>query len=585
MNHTKYILILLLLFPVFSFSQKLKVLGTTSFLADLAKNVAGEYADVQSLMPLGGDPHIYEPIPDDARKIADADVIFKNGLTLEGWLDEMITHSGTKAEVVTVSEGVKAIESEGHKGAYDPHAWMDVANALIYIQNIKKALITSDPKNTRGYEANYVKYKAELEGLNQEIAEKILKIPKDKRILVTSHDAFRYYGNHYGLQVESVLGTSTEAEVRFEDIQHLSDVIDRYKIPVVFIESTINPKLMKQISKDRKTKVGGKLFADSLGDEESGADTYINMLRHNTNEIVAGLLMENAANEPEKKEESPLSFILTIAAIFAAAFFAVVYGLRSKNTTDANWQKYSIDIEGITVSYDKKVVLSNLYLSIESGYVYGLIGGNGSGKSTLMKTIVGILKADTGKITLNGKNIDDVRKYIAYVPQKEEIDWTFPATVADVVLMGRYPHRKVFERFLEEDKIKVREALEKMGIADLMHRQIGELSGGQQQRVFIARALCQEAEIFLFDEPFVGVDITTEEKIMEIVKQLGAAGKMIVIIHHDLAKIRDYFDRLIMINQRVVAVGNTADVFTDENIRQTYGGSLTILHLANDLNR
>ncbi|MEO1449554.1 MAG: metal ABC transporter ATP-binding protein, partial [Bacteroidota bacterium] len=171
-------------------------------------------------------------------------------------------------------------------------------------------------------------------------------------------------------------------------------------------------------------------------------------------------------------------------------------------------------------------------------------------------------------------------KHISYIPQKEEIDWSFPATVFDIVLMGRYPHVGVFDRVQKSDHKKALKALEMLGIKDLKDKQIGELSGGQQQRTFIARALCQEAEIYMFDEPFVGVDITTETRIMEIVKELAASGKMVIIIHHDLAKVRDYFDRLIMINQRVIALGDTLDVFTDENIQKTYGGRLTILQKA-----
>ncbi|MCB0855254.1 MAG: metal ABC transporter ATP-binding protein [Bacteroidetes bacterium] len=234
-------------------------------------------------------------------------------------------------------------------------------------------------------------------------------------------------------------------------------------------------------------------------------------------------------------------------------------------------------MEGLSVSYDRKTALSNIYLNIEPGYVYGLIGGNGSGKSTLFKSILGLVEPDAGNITINESPIDDVRKFISYIPQKEEIDWSFPATVFDIVLMGRYPHQKVFDRLKPEDKQKALQAMEMLGITDLKDKQIGELSGGQQQRAFIARALCQEAEIYMFDEPFVGVDITTENRIIEIVKDLAANGKLVIIIHHDLAKVKDYFDRLVMINQRVIAAGETELVFTDENIKKTYGGRLTIL--------
>lgn len=555
-------------------AQKPRVLATTSFLADMASNIATEYADVSSIMPIGGDPHIYEPVPGDAKKITEADLILKNGLTLEGWLDEMITYSGTRARIVTVSEGIKPIKSTEYENAYDPHAWMDVHNALIYIRNIRDALQLLDPANYEAYEANYQHYKQQLEELDAYIMQAIQKIPSQQRILITSHDAFRYYGNRYGLRVVSVMGTSTDADVRMQDLNHLISVIRQYQIPAVFIESTINPKLLLQLANDLGIVIGGKLYADSLGDEDSGADTYIKMLKQNTDLIVQAL-SRPPARLPE--ETTDYTFIWIILLLFALAFILVSVRLNGTKDPMLSWQQYCIDIKGLSVSYDKKTALSNIYLQIESGYVYGLVGGNGSGKSTLFKSILGLVSIDAGQILINGREIAEVRKYISYIPQKEEIDWNFPASVLDVVLLGRYPHRKVFERLTAADRRRAMEALEQMGISDLKDKQIGELSGGQQQRVFIARALCQEAEIYLMDEPFVGVDITTEKRIMEIVRELARKGKMVVIIHHDLAKVKEYFDRLIMLNQHLVAAGDTEVVFTDENIRKTYGGRLTIL--------
>lgn len=556
--------------------KRLNVVATTSFLADIAQNIAKEQADVISLMPIGGDPHVYEPVPEDADKIVRADLIFKNGLTLEGWLDEMINHAGTKAQIITVSQGVQAIQSAEHAGAYDPHAWMDVQNALIYAQNIYQALATADPRHQPQYLQNYENYRAELDRLDRYIREKVADIPEPQRIIVTSHDAFRYFGNRYGFRVESVLGTSTDADVRFEDIQHLITVVDKLKVPAIFVESTINPKMMQQISRDKGVKVGGKLFADSLGDEESGADTYIHMLTHNINTLVSAL--SQPFEEVKQTKTTDYTFIFVIVGLFALAFGFVYAKLSRTNSLKLDWQNFRLKVENLTVAYDRKPILSNVYLQVENGFVYGLIGGNGSGKSTLMKTIVGLLKPQTGNISLHGHKIAQVKNAIAYIPQKEEIDWHFPARVIDVVQMGLYPVKGVFEGFNAADKATCMQALTEMGIADLAYRQIGELSGGQQQRVFIARALCQSAEVYLLDEPFVGVDALTELKIMELMKKLAASGKMVIIIHHDLSKVRDYFDRLIMVNRRIVAVGDTNQVFTEANIQQTYGGSLPILH-------
>ncbi|MEZ4950446.1 MAG: metal ABC transporter ATP-binding protein [Saprospiraceae bacterium] len=238
----------------------------------------------------------------------------------------------------------------------------------------------------------------------------------------------------------------------------------------------------------------------------------------------------------------------------------------------------SISIKGLAVSYDKKRVLTNIFLEIEEGQIYGIIGPNGAGKSTLFKAILGLVESDTGEILIQGKTVEKVRKEMVYVPQKDDIDWQFPATVMDVVLMGRYPHKGLFERINKQDREKAKSALEDLGIAFLADRQIGELSGGQQQRVFLARAMCQEADIFLLDEPFVGVDITTEEKIIQILKKLAAAGKTLLVVHHDLSTVNEYFDRVVLLNQRLIAYGDTEATFTEENISKAYGAQLTILH-------
>lgn len=237
-----------------------------------------------------------------------------------------------------------------------------------------------------------------------------------------------------------------------------------------------------------------------------------------------------------------------------------------------------ISISGLSVSYERKRVLSNIYLDIPAGVVAGVIGPNGAGKSTLFKAVLGLLPINAGEIRIFGKSVRDGRKLIAYVPQRDEVDWQFPATVMDIVLMGRYPHRKWFERLNSQDVASAMDALQLLGIKDLAGRQIGELSGGQQQRVFIARALCQGTDIFFLDEPFVGVDITTEQKIISILKQLAHQGKTILVVHHDLSTVPTYFDNVVMLNQRLVASGPAASTFTQENIAAAYGPQLTILH-------
>ena len=238
----------------------------------------------------------------------------------------------------------------------------------------------------------------------------------------------------------------------------------------------------------------------------------------------------------------------------------------------------TISVKGLSVSYERKRVLTNIFLEIDSGNIYGVVGPNGAGKSTLFKAILGLIESNTGVIKVNGKEIQTQRKEVVYVPQKNDVDWTFPATVFDIVLMGRYPHKKIFQRLNKEDKRITMEALEEVGMTAFRDRQIGELSGGQQQRVFLARALCQGADIFFLDEPFVGVDMTTEESIIGILKRLAAEGKTLLVVHHDLSTVDQYFDKVILLNQRLIAYGDTETTFTKENIAKAYGGQLPILH-------
>lgn len=241
-------------------------------------------------------------------------------------------------------------------------------------------------------------------------------------------------------------------------------------------------------------------------------------------------------------------------------------------------QQHIVNIKGLSVSYGVKRVLTNIHMDLEKGQTYGVIGPNGAGKSTLFKSVLGLIDYNVGTIKIFGDDFETHQKRVAYVPQKDEVDWQFPATVMDIVLMGRYPHKKLMQRLSKKDKEIAMHSMEELGIADLYSRQIGNLSGGQQQRVFLARALAQEADLFFLDEPFVGVDITTEERIISILKKLAGEGKTLLVVHHDLASVDDYFDQVIMLNQRLIAYGPMATTFTKENISKCYGPQLTLLH-------
>lgn len=223
----------------------------------------------------------------------------------------------------------------------------------------------------------------------------------------------------------------------------------------------------------------------------------------------------------------------------------------------------AIEIRNLTVAYGENIALENLNLDVEAVSLMALVGPNGAGKSTLIKTILKFLKQITGEIKINGKTL-------AYVPQRNSVDWDFPTTLFDVVEMGCYGRVGLFKRVSKEEKQKVLKAIEQVGMLDFKDRQISELSGGQQQRAFIARALVQEADIYLMDEPFQGVDSTTEKSIVDILKKLKSEGKTLIVVHHDLQTVPTYFETVTFINKSVIASGKIKEVFTQENIDMAY---------------
>lgn len=571
-----YMYVLLITASTFTTEAKKKMVCTTTILYDLALNIAGDSAQVQCLLPFGSDPHIYEPTPADGAKLAQADLIIKNGLYLEGWLEKVIQASASNIPLCIASDGIKPVQATLHTHSPDPHIWMDVTLAMTMAENIYKSMAQLEPSKANYFKKNLELYLQKLDSLHAYIKSEIQKIPPEKRVLITTHDAFRYYGLQYGLTVESALGNTTDAEVQIGDLNRLINLIKSSNVPAIFVESTINPKLLTQIATDQGIIIGGNLFSDSIGDENSPANSYINMLMYNTHTIVNALSAGNALHTSNEKAQL-LLLLLCAFLLFLWGFVWLYLRLNHPSTTLQNWKNYTIEVKNLTVSYERKTVISNINFTIESGKIYGLLGPNGAGKSTLFKSILGLIKPDTGMVLINGRKVNEVKKYIAYIPQKEEIDWRFPATVFDIVLAGRLPHKGKFEHYNKKDKIKAIKAIYYMGLQNFKNRQIGDLSGGQQQKAFIARAICQDAEVLFFDEPFVGVDILSEEKIIQIIKKLALDGKTILMIHHDLSKVKEYFDQVIMINQSLVAIGPAATTFTQENMAKTYRGRLAML--------
>ncbi|GMB08026.1 metal ABC transporter ATP-binding protein [Thermolongibacillus altinsuensis] len=236
-----------------------------------------------------------------------------------------------------------------------------------------------------------------------------------------------------------------------------------------------------------------------------------------------------------------------------------------------------LTVEQLTVAYQRQAVLEDVSFSVPEGKLIGIIGPNGAGKSTLMKAILDLIPRVKGDIAIYGKPYKQQRHLVGYVPQRGSVDWDFPTNALDVVLMGRYGHIGLWKRPRKEDVAVAMQCLEKVGMTSYAKRQISQLSGGQQQRVFLARALAQDASIYLMDEPFVGVDAATEKAIIELLNELKAKGKTVLVVHHDLQTVRDYFDWVLLLNKQVIAAGPTEEVFTYENLQKTYGGKLAFL--------
>ncbi len=241
-----------------------------------------------------------------------------------------------------------------------------------------------------------------------------------------------------------------------------------------------------------------------------------------------------------------------------------------------------LSIHAMTVAYQRKPVLWDVDYDAPPGRLIAIVGPNGAGKSTLIKACLGLIPRASGQVEFWGRPLRRVRSRIAYVPQRESVDWDFPVSALDVACMGRYRRIGWLRPVTRPHREAAMACLERMGMADLAHRQIRQLSGGQQQRVFLARALAQEADLYVMDEPFAGVDAATERAIVDLLRELRDAGRTVIVVHHDLQTVPDYFDHLMLLNMRVVAAGPVGEVFTRENLHRTYGGRLTLLDAASE---
>jgi manganese/zinc/iron transport system ATP- binding protein len=232
----------------------------------------------------------------------------------------------------------------------------------------------------------------------------------------------------------------------------------------------------------------------------------------------------------------------------------------------------AVEVTDLTVAYGDKPVLWDVDVDVPAGVLMAVVGPNGAGKTTLIRAILGMVEPAAGRALVYGRPYAEQRRLVGYVPQRGSVDWDFPTSVLDVVLMGRYGRLGWVRRPAAEDRAAARQALEHVGMSEFEGRQISQLSGGQQQRVFLARALVQEAEVYFMDEPFQGVDATTEKAIVQLLRELRTRGKTVVAVHHDLQTVPEYFDQVTLLNVRRIASGPVEEVFTEENLRGTYGG-------------
>jgi ABC-type Zn uptake system ZnuABC Zn-binding protein ZnuA len=335
MNNLRLYLILLFLTILCPFSgklQKISIVTSTSIFADMITNVGKSHVSVVSIVPVGIDPHGYEPTSGDIRSLSGADLIMINGLDLEIWINKVIRNiKFPNDRVIVISKGIQPLTSKDFKNSKDPHAWLSAKNGLIYIENIYKAIDKVIPaEEKKSLEHNYEQYKKKLLATKNFMHETINTIPSVNRKLVTAHDAFQYFGKEYGMNLYPLQGISPESDILIKDFQNTISLIKKYKIPAIFVENTINPKTLQNLANEAGCVIGGKLYADSLGDSLGAAPDYLSMLRSNVKTIANGLtrVQSDDKNVESKVSENTTVLYLLLISLMGLSFFFMIKSLK-----------------------------------------------------------------------------------------------------------------------------------------------------------------------------------------------------------------------------------------------------------------
>ena len=464
-------------------------------------------------------------------------------------------------------EGEDEHDDHGH-GLYDPHFWFDPIRVQVAVSEIAGLLAALDPDRSDAYRANADAYNAQLDELHAWTEEQVGMVPTARRLLVTSHDSLGYFAARYGFEVVGTVipSISTEVEPSAEDLVALTEEISKYDVPAVFGETTVSERLAEAVAAE-----SGALGRPALlGLAGHGGQRRGHVRRHGAHERRAHHGGAAVTRGPGPRRAATLmararSGLPLRGGVTRPGPSTESAGSGRAMTTAS---EPGIRVENLCVERGGQEVLTDVSFDVGPGMLVGVLGPNGAGKSTLFDAIAGVLPASRGAVTRRGAAAQEGA--LAYVPQRDSINWVFPATVHDVVMMGRVNHIGLLRRPGKRDKEAVRRCLERVDMWDNRSAPVTQLSGGQRQRVFIARALAQEAIVIMLDEAFSGVDVGAQEGIVEVLQSLRDEGRIVLLATHDLTNLAQRFDQVLCINCHVCACGPPDEAFTPAVLEELY---------------